>query len=425
MPEPKQSKLALVLSGGGARGAYEAGVLHYIRTMLPPEISKKRRFDILCGSSVGALNVCYLAAAAHDLTYQGNRIYQAWKHLRQENVYKRDVKSLAKLIYGGVAGISRNIFGSSHDEDLPFKKKHFNSFFNTAPMVPYLKNNIPWKQISLNIKNELIQAVSVTATNIATGNVELFIEKHPSVKYTGRYMMHDTKLEYYHAMASAALPMLFPSVQINNQHFMDGGLRLNTPMSPAIQLGAEKILVIGLHYRGERADTQSEPSITPFLEPAEPPSMGMMLGKILSSIFLDKLDYDIEQMDRINRIIEWGRACYGEDFVQRINQHLNQNNVTGDIATRGLKELKAMSIFPSRDLRKVFTECVEGTSFFTKGMTLFERTLLKILDVDLYTSKDFLSFIMFVPEYLNRLLELGFEDARSRHDELVEFMGGD
>lgn len=424
MKSSQRPNLALVLSGGGARGAYEAGVLHYIRTMLPPEVSQKRRFDILCGSSVGAINICQLAATAHDLTYQGNNIYAVWKNLTQKNVYKRDTWSFAKLFTRTLFGITSNLFSRSPSDLHPYRKKHFKSLLNTAPLVPFLKSVIPWRQISLNIRNELIQAVSLTATNVLTGKIELFVEKHPSVKYSGHYIFHDVKLEYYHALASAALPVIFQTVQIHDQHYMDGGLRLNTPMSPAIQLGAEKVLVIGLNYRGERADVAGVglPKPDSLMTHSQAPTLGMMLGKIMSSIFLDKLDYDIEQMHRINRIIEWGEGCFGKDFVDRVNEYVVAKGIHGDIADRGLKKLSAMSIFPSRDLCRVFSECVDDKDFFTKGLSRFERSLLKILDVDHLTSKDFLSFVMFIPEYLQRLLELGFEDARTHHDALIEFM---
>lgn len=416
----QRSNLALVLSGGGARGAYEAGVIHYIRTKLPHEFSRKRRFDILCGSSVGAINTCLLASMAHDLVHQGNHIYEVWKNLKQENVYKRDMVSLAGLLTRSFLGITRNIFSRSQDEDVPaLKKKHFRGLLNATPLIPFLKKEVPWKQISVNIRNQLIKAVSVTATNVHTGNLELFVEKHPSVPYTGRYVFHDTKLEFHHALASAALPLIFQSVHIGNSYYVDGGLRLNTPMSPAIQLGADKILVIGLHHKKESPEEEDEKT---FIHMAEPPTIGLLLGKISSALFLDRLDYDIEQMERINRIIDWGEKVYGADFVDKINDYLKKESITGDVATRGLKKLSAFRIYPSRDLRNVFGECIEGQKFFSKRLTSFERTLLKVLDIDIHQGKDFLSFIMFVPEYMNRLLELGYEDAQAKHDELAAFL---
>lgn len=419
--ENHRSKLGLVLSGGGARGAYEAGVLHYMRTMLPPEISKKRRFDVLCGSSVGAINVAHLASTAHDLTYQGKRLHELWKNVKQEDVYNRDVMSFASFMTRSFLGITRNLMSRRQDDDLPLiKKKHFAGLLNAAPLAPFLKKQVAWNQISVNIRNRLLNAVSVTATNVITGQVELFIEKHDSVPYTGTYMWHDIKLEAHHVLASAALPLIFQTIRIGRNYYMDGGVRMNTPMSPAIQLGADKILVIGLHH--QTTPQEQEKIDRDLIASHEPPTMGMMLGKILSAVFLDRLDYDIEQMTRINRIIKWGEEVYGSDFVERINTHLRDNQIRGDIANRGLKKLSAMRIYPSRDVREIFAECIEGQKFFSKMLTSFERNLLKMLDVDLFTGKDFLSFIMFQPVYISRLLELGFEDARSNHDALVEFM---
>lgn len=411
--------LALVLSGGGARGAYEAGVMHYIRTMLPTEIAHKRRFDILCGSSVGAINTCLLASLSHDLQLQGQRIYHAWKNLDQSNVYQRDASTLAGFLGRSFVGIMSNIFSSTTKRQQRKASKHFQGLLDTSPMIPFLKDKISWHQISTNISNHLIKAVSVTATNVYTGKLELFVEKHPSVNYTGQYVFHDVKLEYIHAIASSALPVVFPAVLIKNQYYIDGSLRLNTPMSPAIQLGADRIMVVGLHYKGEGPedlvpDTEQRKALSP-------PSMGLLLGKILAALFLDRLDYDIEQMTRINRIIEWADGCYNEDFISKVNQYLLDQSIKGDIANRGLKRLSAFEIYPSRDIRDVFLDCVE-TQKFSANLSSFEKFLMKILDVDVYSGKDVLSFLMFHPAYIEKLLELGFEDARSKHDEIVKFM---
>lgn len=423
------NNLALVLSGGGARGAYEAGVIHYIRTMLPKEVAHKRGFDILCGSSVGAINTTFLAASAHDLTHQGNRVYAMWKTLLQENVYRRDIASMARLITRSISGVVRNVFRQMQEEDVPpHRRKHFLGLLNTTPLLYFLKKNISWQQIAVNINNGLIKAVSVTATNIYSGRLELFVEKHESVPYTGHYVFHATKLAPVHIMASAALPLLFPAVRLASQYYVDGSLRLNTPMSPAIQLGADRLITIGLHHISERPEEMPHTMPVDVTGPViqlNPPSIGLMLGKILSTVFLDRLDYDIEQLTRINRIIEWGEGCYGVDFVQKINQYLHEQNIRGDIANRGLKKLKVLRIVPSRDIREVFGDCVRQHGFLSDGLTSFERLLLKMLDVDVYSGKDFLSFMVFHPEYIATLLALGFEDARQKHDELVAFMLGD
>lgn len=416
-----QKNLGLVLSGGGARGAYEAGVVHYIRTMLPADGGAKRRFDTLCGSSVGAINTAFLAATAHDVGHQGHALNEIWKNIRQSDIYRRDVASFLTLVSQSLTGIGRNIFTSlkrSRPENNA--RMHFRGILDTSPLLPFLKHTIPWKQISLNIQNRLLKAVSVTATNANTGRLELFVEKHPETPYTGHYIFNEVKLEAFHIMASSALPFVFPTVRINRQHYIDGGLRLNTPMSPAIQLGAEKILVIGMHHESEKVDAPAERELFTGSELA--PTLGNLIGKVLNSIFLDKLDYDIEQMTRINRIIDWGEGCFGHDYLQQTNRYLVDNGIRGDIANRGLKRLEVMKIFPSRDIREIFGDATGHGAAFIDQLARSEKFLLKILDVDVATSRDFLSYIIFYPKYLSMLLDLGFEDARANHERLREFL---
>lgn len=418
-------KIALVLSGGGARGAYEVGIIHYIRTMLPPPISKKRQFDILCGSSIGAINSCFLAATSHNLEYQGNQLHQVWKLVQQDKIYRRGMGSLTHFLKKTITGVGRNLFSRSSQvmDSNPASKHHFRGLLDTTPFAPFLREMIPWKQIQLNIEHGLTQAVSVTTTNIHSGRLELFIHKRASVPYSGRHPAHFVTLEDRHALASAAIPVLFPAVRIDKDYYCDGGMRLNTPMSPAIHLGADKLLVIGLHHRSERAESKSREKIAAY---DIPPTLGEVLGVFLKSVFVDRLDYDLEQLKRINRLVEWGRAVYGSDFIEKINAHvaMNEPRATTDIGARGLKTLEVLSIFPSVDIRAMFRDCVMEPSFIKQNLSYFEKLLLKILDVDLSHGYDFLSFILFVPTYLQRMIELGFEDAKARHDDLVAFFEG-
>ncbi|OGQ06920.1 MAG: hypothetical protein A3G32_06905 [Deltaproteobacteria bacterium RIFCSPLOWO2_12_FULL_40_28] len=409
-------KLALVLSGGGARGAYEAGVIHYIRTKLKPEISRKRNFDIVCGSSVGAINTCFVAATSHDLDYQGKKAYELWKNMKQEYVYQRGMIGLTKLAGRTVAGVLGNFF-SKTENDGKKRKYHFVGFLDPSPLPSFLKEVIPWKQIALNIQHGLTKAISLTATNIHTGRMELFIDKHPSLIYSGRHRAHFVNIEVAHAMASAAIPILFPTVCIGKDHYCDGGVRSNTPISPAIHLGTDKALVIGLHQ-----NTFSAPDVPGMVTRYDtPPTMGEIIGNVLKIIFLDRLDYDVAQLQRINEVIYWGKKVYGDDFLDRMNQQMTAQGGTRDIAARGLKQIEIFNIYPSRDIRSIFAECVTRTQYLKKQLSVFEKTLLKILDVDLSNGLDFLTFILFVPEFLQQLLELGFEDARSSHAELERF----
>ncbi|MBI4412534.1 MAG: patatin-like phospholipase family protein [Deltaproteobacteria bacterium] len=402
--------LGLVLSGGGARGAYEAGIIHYIRTMLPPKI-RSRNFDVQCGASVGAINTSFMVATSHDLSLQGKELHRLWQNLREGDIYCRDSRALWEFIGRSTRGVLLNILRG------PKKMgPHFNGFLDTTPFLPFIEKAVPWKMISKNIRSGLVKAMSLVATNVFTGRMELFIEKHPSVEYTGEHLHHFTPIKPIHAKASAAIPIVFPSVMIDGIAYTDGGLRLNTPMSPAIQLGADSLLVIGLHHRAG-----PEEKIPFHGKVGEPPALGQVLGRVMNTIFLDRIQYDIEQLERINRIVDWAEMVYGENFLKELNQMLVSKKIRGDIANRGLKRLNVLRIRPSEDIGEMFGRC------FKKGrdrhFTSFEKLLVRFLDVDPTNGIDFLSYIVFMPEYLKALLDLGFEDARRHHNQLKEFLG--
>lgn len=407
---------ALILSGGGARGAYEAGVMHYVNSVLSQDSNIISHFDVYCGSSVGSINTCFLASAAHqDPVTRGNSIYHTWKDLKQEQIYKRDVSSLTGFLLRAAGGITLNFLRSPQRANRE-NVTHFRGFFNTQPFPFFLKDHISFKDLNRNVDEGLVTAVAVTTTNLRTDQMELFIKKKPSHPYRGPYTVHETRLSFKHAMASAAIPIFFPAIRIQGTYYVDGGLRLNTPLSPAIQLGAEKIFLIGLHNVEERRSQLDD------LDIELPPTLGELIGKVLNSIFLDRADYDLEQLDRINSIISWGKSRYGENFLDELNKTASKIKNRKTIEKRSLKNIQAFSIFPSRDIRKVFYECITEPHVYKKYFGAFEKLFLKILDVDIVQGQDFLSYLMFLPNYLNRLLELGYEDAKAKHDEIAAFL---
>lgn len=417
-----RKKLALLLGGGGARGAYEAGVIHYIRTQLPRSIGMKRAFDIISGSSVGAVNACFIAATNHNLEYQGKKMYELWRGINQSEVYRRKAGGLARFLFRTSAGILGNMFGLNKPRgetkqiDRPV---HFTGLFDTNPLPAYLKNTIPWKQIPINVQNGSPMAVCLPTTNVHTGKLELFIEKHPSISYTGWQKAHFVNLEVRHAMASSAIPILFPAIRIDKHFYCDGSLRLNAPLSPPVHLGADKILVIGLHHSTERADQRvSKKEEETF---SISPTMGEVIGKVFNSIFLDRIQYDMEQMRRINDIIQEATEVYGSDFIDRVNQKVVEKYQTENRVVHQFKPLDVLSIFPSVDIRTIFAECLTDPKTVRRNLSAFEKFIFKLLDVDIDRGHEFLSFILFIPKYLERLLELGFEDARKQHDKLIGF----
>ena len=200
---------------------------------------------------------------------------------------------------------------------------------------------------------------------------------------------------------------------INGVPYIDGGLRLNTPLSPSVQLGADRILSIGLHYA---PDLHVSPESVP---DQGYPSLGQILGRVMNNIFLDRTKSDVEQMQRINRIIEWGDNTYGEDFLAQINQKIQHDKIRGDIAERGLKKIEILSITPSQDISDIFIQCYQRESVTNRSINFMEQFLARVMDISPESGADFLSYLAFMPSFLNSLLELGFEDARAHTNELT------
>ncbi len=405
----------VVLAGGGARGAYEAGVFHYIRTALPVKV-RTRPFHVYSGSSVGGINVCYLASQADNPEGQGSGLRKTWAGLRQENIYRRDMSAIGKLLINSLAGISVNLLRRPKQVTRT-AGIHFRGLVDTSPFCRFLQRSISWQQLRRNVEKKIVHGVSLTLTNMRTGRLEFYVHKHPDTYYHGNYPVRFMPLEWRHAMAGAAIPVFFPPVKIDKTYYADGGLRLNTPMSPAIHMGADRILVVGMHDPSEASDAPLDENIVH----QSPPTLGEILGKILNSIFLDRLDYDLKQMDRINSIIRWAEKLYGDDFLEKINEMLARDGIEGDIASRGLKQLVVLPISPSKNVRTIFEDVLNGPDGFGY-LSAFEKMLLRLLDVDMHRGEEFLSYLLFLPKYLQRLAELGYEDARAKHDELTAFL---
>lgn len=415
MTQPS-SKIALVLSGGGARGAYEAGVLHHLRNTIWPDT---HGFSIHSGASAGAINTCFLAGNAHRPKTQKENIKKLWENLRSPNIYKGDFGAVLAFILRSATYTTTHLLGlTSFIKKWSKPVRPFRGLLDTEPFGPFLKKIIPFDHIHKNIHEGVLDAVSIATTNIGSGKLELFVDKKESVSYTGAYRIRIEPIDWRHAMASAAVPIIFPPVRVGNYFYVDGSIRLNTPMSPAIQLGADKVLILGVKYK-ESIETTGRFAFT---EPNAYPSFTNMLGRMMNALFLDHIDYDVEQMTRINRIIEWGEKVYGSQFLAQLNTMLKEEGIQGDIANRGLKRLDAFSFFPSEDIGKIACERLLELSKTKEKLSQVERFFLKFLEVDPEADLSLLSYLMFEKEYIGRLIEIGIKDCRQRERELGRFL---
>lgn len=423
-------KLALVLSGGGARGAYEAGVIHYLRTGLPKDVASKV-FDIQCGSSAGAINTAAMVSMAEDPLRQGSRIKELWLSLKQDDIYNRDFSAATHFIFSSLGGILRNL--TTFD---PFKLgrgkgPHFTSFLDTSPLKKFLNQNVSWSQIEKNINSGLVDAVTVTATNTRTGYGELFVQKNSEIEYTGDYKANMVDLKADHVLASAAIPIIFPTVKIGKSYYTDGGLRVFTPTSPAIQLGADRIVVVGLRHQPslkEREEYEAK-------EMKSPPSLAELMGRIMNGLFLDRVQFDLEQLHRVNKIIEWSEKVYGKDYLEKINRQIQkecgvekkggrrvEESFTKDLCPRGLKNIQAVEILPSEFISQIFGRWFNKKRKGGFKFSTLEKFLTRILDVDTEGAIELLSYLTFANDYLQELIDLGYEDAKKNRNRLIEIM---
>lgn len=410
-------KLALILSAGGARGAYEAGVLHYIRKSLPPSVSQTN-FPIQTGTSVGAINTVGWAAMAHDPKAQGERVRELWLSLGQENIYRRDFSAVWNFLQSTLRGILGNLVTFD-----PFKFVHkkgpgFYSLLDTTPLALYLKKTIAWKQVAQNVRQGPLDCIAISVTNSQTGNVELFLDKKSEVKYTGKFQFHEGTIKLEHIMASSAIPLIFPSIKIKRDYYMDGGLRLSTPISPAIHLGADRLLIIGLRHHRDKNERGKDPHRIY----GGRPTLGQQMGRMLNGVFLDHLEYDIAHLEKVNWILDMGEREFGKKFLTVLRRDQNDVKRKDQREQNPLKKIRFVEILPSEYISKIFHRWVDKIQRKKFKFTSFEKFMIRILDIDPRSGVDLLSYLTFAPKYLNELFELGYQDAHRSRQSLKELL---
>ena len=391
---------AFVLSGGGARGAYEAGVLAYIFQELPPKLLESGRVRICCGTSVGAVHACFLAATAHMPQYNIGNVLNVWRSLRLEQLLRLGTWDLLRLPLD-----LRAMFNNSQVEGM---------LLNSQVLQRIVMRDIPWPHIRKNLQAGYMDALTVSATHIASGKTVVFIDRPnggvPPWTRDARRIARGVRIGPLHALASAAIPILFPATSIDGAFYCDGGLRQNTPLSPALRLGADRVLVVAVgHGRDSDVPTHYDEAHESY------PGPSLLLGKVLNALMLDHLDYDLAQLRGFNRLLEDGVRAFGPSFLTQLSASTEQ------FRGQGYRKVDTLVIRPSRDLGEMAKDCVASGHTRLRGLASW--VLRKIAAEDSANNSDLLSYLCFDGSLASSLIELGRSDADAARSQLLAFFG--
>ena len=402
---PTPGRVALVLAGGAARGAYEVGVLQYIAEEVGRELGQSPPLDIFCGTSVGALNGCAMAAFADAPHTRVNRLINSWRSLRVDDVVRINPFHITKFLRSALR--TPPLQSAVTDE-------RYGGLIDPVGMENIIRDSIPFARIEEHLRSGLLTGVTVSATHIATGNTLVFVAWNqpglPRWSRDPKVVARRVQLRNTHALASAAIPLMFPAVRIDGEFYCDGGLRQNVPLSPARHLGANRVLVISPRFIDEVPPMPAAPD-----PQARMPGPAFLVGKALNALLLDRVENDIERLQRINDLLLAGQRRYGPEFLGEINRAMGHTD-----PERGLRPLRALLIRSSQNMGKMAAEYVRSKQFGQRASGFVSRLLYTVAD-EHENEADLLSYLLFDGEFAAQLIELGRRDARAQHKELCEF----
>jgi NTE family protein len=385
-------------------------VLSYLLDELPQRLGHPVALDLISGTSVGAIHACYLAATAHEAVGRGRKLARLWEHMGLSEVFGASALGLLQMPVRMLGLLRRS--GLARGEHLPDRLR---GLLDTSALEDLVRNAIPWRSLRENVAAGRLDAICVAATEVSTGRVVVFVEsRHPKqLRWTRdpSIVAQSVRLSAEHALASAAIPGLFPAVRLGEAYYSDGGLRLNTPLSPALRLGTDRVLVIALGH-GVTADDQHPLRAGRLAYSASPI---FLLGKVLNALLLDHIDRDLRQMRLLNDILRRAQEVGGLDLLDRINETVERDR------GQPFKIVEDLVIRPSADLGIMATEAardLHGHSATSRGIRLVLRTLGFVGNP---FEADLLSYLFFDRQYTAPLLKLGLEDARGQEEALMGF----
>lgn len=377
-----QPVTGLILSGGGARAAYQVGVLAAIADLLPD--AGHNPFPVIVGTSAGAINAVGLACGALHFTEAVRRLTNVWQGFHTHQVYRSDwpgvLRQASRFVGHSLLGLGGQV---------PV------ALLDSAPLAKLLARELDFTGIAAAVRHRQLRAVAVTAFGYESGQAVTFYQGRATIDpwFRHRRVGVPTRLALEHLLASASIPLIFPPVKINREYFGDGAVRQSAPISPALHLGATRVLVVGVSGNSTGAQAQQPVLRT---QQTRPPSLAQISGHMLNSTFIDSLESDIELLERLNQM---GQLIPADKHPRGL----------------GLKPVDVLVIAPSQPLDVI---AARHRHELPKALRLF----LRGPGATKASGAGVLSYLLFEPGYCNELIELGYQDAMAQKTRLIEFL---
>ncbi|MGY2232294.1 patatin-like phospholipase family protein [Pseudomonas tolaasii] len=376
---PAEPVTGLILSGGGARAAYQVGVLAAIAELLPP--GAPNPFPVIVGTSAGAINAVSLASGAMDFTAAIERLTAFWQGFRSHLVLRSD--------WPGVVRQASRFFTHSL---LGFGAQRPVALLNSSPLRELLRDKLHLEGINEAIHQQRLHAVAVTAFGYESGQAVTFYQGggtiHPWLRH--RRIGVPTQLTVEHLLASSAIPLLFAPVKLDQEYFGDGAVRQSAPISPALHLGASRVLVVGVSGNPRGNEPSAQRTYT-----GQEPTLAQIGGHMLNSTFIDSLESDIELLERLNQF-----------------SHL----LPSDAAIQGLAPVEVLVIAPSQPIDEIAAR-------HRQELPAALRLFLRGPGATRTSGAGVLSYLLFEAGYCSELIELGRRDAMAKREQLLKFLG--
>ena len=374
-------KRALILSGGGARAAYQVGVLQALAEIIPDSIENP--FPIICGTSAGAINALALAAHQGNFKSSVKALASMWQNLEVGHVYKHGWLDIAK----GLGSVGLSLFNQGIGKTRPL------SLLDNAPLWTLLGSAIKFENLEKSISSGKLLAVSISAMGYTSGHSVSFFQGQPNLESWTRYRRGGvaTQLRLEHLIASAAIPTIFPAIRINREYFGDGALRQLAPISPALHLGAEALFVVGVSGNRKASKVNRRVPVR------HSPSMGQIIGHLFNSAFVDALDSDIEHLERMNQLLR----LIPED--KRLEAGIQLRPVDNMV----ISPTAPLDVIAGRNIR-----------YLPDSLRFFLRAIGATASGGGATAA---SYLLFSNEFISELMELGREDTYAEAENIRQF----